>query len=290
MNPNNTVTPPQPYVFKKTPLSEIGDELDTKDSNRKVWLIKIPEKLAQKWKQAKDNQLVGQVIVRSNDNLCIKVENTEYKMDSLAEIPATYILSKEKKPIPAPSTEEETFDTTTPATTSSSTIHRPRKPIEHFNMKLHSSVEKGYLLKMPLTMENILEFQQKVIQSNQIKRSVQVLDEAEEARSTNIFQAPSADLGTDKKLEDKAERMDEDVLRQLLFSKFAEKERWTFKELQDQLKQPQAYLKEKLNEFCDFNRSGPNRNKYELKPQYKITESKKRKRNEKEEEEEEECN
>jgi len=55
---------------------------------------------------------------------------------------------------------------------------------------------------------------------------------------------------------------------ELIFDCFKEKEYWTVLELNDRCKQPVAWLKEVLNQYCDYNNKGPNRQTYELRSEY----------------------
>jgi transcription initiation factor TFIIF subunit beta len=94
----------------------------------------------------------------------------------------------------------------------------------------------------------------------------------------------------------------QDELKNLVFHHFEEREYWPLKELNYHCRQPevrptlscslrswflvsdsgtlmnvflvrwlvlQSFLKEVLKEICEYNRKGPNKSCYELKPQYK---------------------
>ena len=54
-----------------------------------------------------------------------------------------------------------------------------------------------------------------------------------------------------------------------LFSLFREQPRWSSKDLRAQTEQPEAYLKEVLNQIADLHRSGEFNGLYELKPNFK---------------------
>jgi transcription initiation factor TFIIF subunit beta len=68
---------------------------------------------------------------------------------------------------------------------------------------------------------------------------------------------------------DKRERLPKDELLNAIFVLFQTNQFFTLKELIDKTQQPQIWLKEVLNEVCDFHKRGPNVQKYELKAEYK---------------------
>ena len=43
---------------------------------------------------------------------------------------------------------------------------------------------------------------------------------------------------------------------------------WTLKDLKDKTQQPENFLKERLNELCDYEQQGENKGKYQLKPDF----------------------
>ena len=68
--------------------------------------------------------------------------------------------------------------------------------------------------------------------------------------------------------------MDRNDLVSEIFNLFSIKDFWTNKELVVKLDQPENYLKEVLNEMCNFIKSGPRKGSYELKNQYLKTSQK----------------
>lgn len=68
---------------------------------------------------------------------------------------------------------------------------------------------------------------------------------------------------------DKRERLPRGDLLNAIFALYQVNQYYTLKELTEKTQQPQIWLKEVLNEVCDFHRKGPNVQKYELKPEYK---------------------
>lgn len=71
------------------------------------------------------------------------------------------------------------------------------------------------------------------------------------------------------KTEGRASRMDKKVLMKLLFQLFDQYDYWTMKGLKEKTNQPEAYLKECLENIAVMERRGPYALKYRLKDEYK---------------------
>ena len=77
------------------------------------------------------------------------------------------------------------------------------------------------------------------------------------------------DIKNDKKVEkERRTRIDKNELKLKIFNLFSEKNYLTNKEIANQLQQPDSYLKEVLNEICDYISSGANKGCYVLKSDY----------------------
>ena len=64
-------------------------------------------------------------------------------------------------------------------------------------------------------------------------------------------------------------RMPRNQLLDLLFSLFREHEHWSIKPLRERTQQPEAYLKEVLNEIAFMHRSGEHNGTWELMQNFK---------------------
>jgi len=72
---------------------------------------------------------------------------------------------------------------------------------------------------------------------------------------------------------DKRERMPREELIDRVFGGFEKRNYYNLKELIQHTNQPTNYLKEILNEICIYNKRGPNKGLFELKPEYKHRKS-----------------
>lgn len=74
-----------------------------------------------------------------------------------------------------------------------------------------------------------------------------------------------------KPTDNKAHRMSEGDLQSRLFTCFQEHEYWTMKAFRAKLVQPEAFLKQILEEIAVMNKTGPFSGKWSLKPEYKSS-------------------
>ena len=72
-----------------------------------------------------------------------------------------------------------------------------------------------------------------------------------------------------KKLEGKKSRDDKDQVMEMLFALFEKHQYYKINDLVKATKQPVPYLKQILNEICDYNVKNPHRNMWELKAEYR---------------------
>lgn len=72
-------------------------------------------------------------------------------------------------------------------------------------------------------------------------------------------------------LDAKRERLPKEDVMASLFSAFERNSYWRLQGLVDLTNQPVPYLKEILNELCNFNTRGPFKSTYQLKPEYKLS-------------------
>ena len=56
----------------------------------------------------------------------------------------------------------------------------------------------------------------------------------------------------------------------MIFDSFEKHTYWNLKGLVKNTNQPVNYLKEILDEICNYNTRGPYKNTYQLKPEYKM--------------------
>lgn len=67
----------------------------------------------------------------------------------------------------------------------------------------------------------------------------------------------------------KRDRIPEEELLNMIFELFSKQTHWTLRAIEKETNQPVSYLREQLNRLADKETSGPHKNTYALKPEYR---------------------
>ncbi|KAJ3226755.1 hypothetical protein HK099_004173 [Clydaea vesicula] len=267
---------------KSEPVSELEEKKSVQPKKKikmdktedKVWLVKIPKTLAEKWEAFSDagHQLATMkhkaAIGEKPEEITLHIPNATWSED----IPKNYQLKVSNKG----TKNSYVF-----------TENEQGEAEEIFGTVFHEAQ------CTPIMDKEYRDFLKKKSKINEVKqkpvRTVKKMDEKEERKILFIggslkSQKETTNFSTAKKkikTQDKNERMDRDDLINILFQLFSEEDYFSFKSLVERTKQPQQFLKEVLNDICILNKRGPYKQEYGLKPEFKS------KKVEAEEEEEE---
>ena len=232
---------------------ESDDEFFIDKQDTKVWLVKVPTFVAEKWQEASEanpGTELGSVRIYDNtQNVTLTIPEVEWA----AELPKKYNLR---------------FTNLT--------------PLNEFVFKENSAgkaVELAGKVEHEATVGPVMDDEyHEILKRRTAAASVssrvikKVLDKRTEAkiRATGTESTWSA-LKKSKKSAEKRERMPRNELLNILFQQFAEYRYWNFKGISERTQQPQAWLKEILEEVCILNKRGPYTGMYELKPEFRQT-------------------
>ncbi|KAI7865483.1 transcription initiation factor IIF, beta subunit-domain-containing protein [Spinellus fusiger] len=254
-------------LFEDDPgsLDEVVDEEDAEDLkldsvDTKVWLVKVPKFLANKWKSVEqDNVNLGSVRIysqpppgRSSTQISLVLPEN----DGADTIPREYSISI----LPGEVTNKFVFTENEHGGKSvSGTVHHECAA---------TPTQFG-------TYRNIMR--KRVMDAGTPQRTVQVLGQDNQpvfvpGASSSMPNSNFSDFVTAKKPrtdKEKATRMPRNELMDLLFAAFDRYPYWSFKGIVEHTKQPAQYLKEILSEICILNKRGPYAGNYQLKPEYK---------------------
>ncbi|KAI9488212.1 transcription initiation factor IIF, beta subunit-domain-containing protein [Zychaea mexicana] len=280
---DNTTNPDVDALFEDDPgpLDEVvdddDDDLKLDSADTKVWLVKVPKFLADKWKKVdQDNVNLGSVRIYSEAppgrSSAISLVLPENETDN---IPREY------------------------------SIHIPQGEVmnkyvftqgEHGVKSINGTVHHE-CSATPTQFEPYRGIMRKrVLDAGTPQRTVQVLGQNNQPvfvpgassamQSTGfsdfivvlhmckcislicyIVYQQSKKQKTDNK--EKATRMPRNELMDVLFAAFEKYPYWSFKGILEHTKQPSQYLKEVLSEICILNKRGPYASNYQLKPEYK---------------------
>ncbi|KAI8988589.1 transcription initiation factor IIF, beta subunit-domain-containing protein [Mycotypha africana] len=262
MSDNNDVD----SLFEDDPgsLEEVIDEDDAEDlrldeAQTKVWLVKVPKFLAEKWRKIdQDNATLGSVRIynqappgKSNNIALILPEDNstpglprEYSIHiTPGEVRNKFVFTEDQNGGKAISGTVHHECTATPA-------------------------QFG-------TYRNIMR--KRVLEAGTPQRSVQILGQNNQpvfvpGASSSLQDTGFSNFVNTKKQKtekEKATRMPRNELMDLLFAAFDKFPYWSFKGILEHTKQPSQYLKEVLQEICILNKRGPYAGNYQLKPEFK---------------------
>jgi len=263
-------------------------ELDLANCTRDVWLVKVPKYISDRWAKAGPDADVGKLKIRKVPGM--RADVTITLSDAICA-PITGI------------SEAESLNLVRNSSTSQSI------PKEHkFKISNIAAQTLGVFSLTPGDKEHIppipdrIQMEGKVVQRAEctplqsksymnIKR--EAISKAREPvrkvlkidKHVNTFKpvanhAMNIQYEKQKKKEGKKMRDDKDKVTEILFALFEKHQFYNIKDLAQETKQPIAYLKQILNEFCNYNVKPPNRNMWELKPEFRHYKEEKPKKKE----------
>ncbi|KAI8877642.1 transcription initiation factor IIF, beta subunit [Backusella circina FSU 941] len=253
-------------LFEDDPgsLDEVVDEEDAEDLKlddleTKVWLVKIPKFLADKWNNIdQENVNLGSVRIYSQQppNRSSAISLILPDGEATESVPGEYNISI----LPGEVQNKFVFaEDSNSGKSLNGTVH-------------HECSATPVQLR---SYRNIMK--KRVREASTPQRTVQVLGHNNQpvfvpGASSNMPNSSFSDFISPKKQKtdkEKATRMPRNELMDMLFAAFDKYPYWSFKGIAEHTKQPSQYLKEILGEICILNRRGPYTGNYQLKSEFK---------------------
>ncbi|KAJ1943029.1 hypothetical protein EC988_006339 [Linderina pennispora] len=243
------------------------DDLDMAELGNKVWLVKVPKFLADKWRDVDGSgQEIGKVRIfdkpdaKGNSISLIlpdTAENSEIPKDYNLRVVNNQVQNmlifselRDPKEVLKPTS---TLANKPVPTALTGTIHHECTVTPTFNEKYQDIMRR------------------RTVEAGKPVRSVRLL--SDQGRNTSMFrQGENTDFVTAHKKptgDSRMARMDRKDLMDLLFSAFERYPYWSFKGLVEQTKQPAAFLKEVLADVAILNKRGPYAATYSIKPEFR---------------------
>jgi transcription initiation factor TFIIF subunit beta len=141
-------------------------------------------------------------------------------------------------------------------------------------MMIEGKVDKECHMN-PIMDEDYRQIMQKRnVEASKPKRTIQVVDTVEDGHKIGLIKHVNEyELIKAQKArtipEEKKERLPRKEVMDMIFHAFERYPHWNFKGLVERTQQPSVYLKEILSEVAIYNKRGPFKNLYELRPEYK---------------------
>lgn len=243
-------------------FDELADDPDnintgiigTDYANRRVWLVKVPDYLAERLANLEEEgEELGTVKATPNPgggpaNVKLILSPT----GPCGDLPLEYSLQLSR---------------------CEQTMHIFCEDFMGRALMVEGRVEQECQLKPVLSEQYREVMRRRDEAANKPKRSIKVVESATESLLGMVPHVREQEMLLKKKKryepELRKERLPKEEVTDILFRAFERIPHWTFKALVDHCQQPSSYLKDILSEIAIYNGRGPYKNLYELKPEYK---------------------
>lgn len=304
MNVKNEVKAEEDVKFTPPPLDgEDGFDLDMAGLEDRVWLVRLPKFLVDKWNHLDEhtNKRLGQVLIKENtgapgekQKVSLRLSDTpenseiphEYELDIVKEVVNnTFVFTEkdqekkdEKAAAPAASSSVAASSSSAGKVTKPSAFPFARtipKKTTLAGRVIHECTVVPSL--KDANYKKVIQKRKERLQQPPAARVTLLTDLPGVVASSNapnlrghgsqshFMKAPKKDF----KLDGKAVRIERSALLDILFKLFEEYPYWSLKGLKERTKQPEVYLREVLDSMAVLNKSGPYAMKYSLQAEYK---------------------
>jgi transcription initiation factor TFIIF subunit beta len=226
------------------------------NADRKVWLVKVPKFLFEKWSKVSEEGVdLGQLKIKNIPSLKSIDVTLELDDKFSKDLPKNYKLQF--------------------------TNYSPKTGVIPTNEYIFTDNGKGAGVSVEGIVHNeatispiVDEHYRKIMQNrteaaSKPKRQTQVLDEENEKRAHRMTSNDGNSFAMQpirkKTVQEKRERLPRSEVLSLLFQAFEKYDYWNFSGLVDYTHQPQTFLKEILGEIGVLNKRGPNVGLWQLK-------------------------
>jgi len=252
-------------------------DLDLTNSSRDVWLVKVPKYISDRFAKAGPNADVGKLIIKRTPGM--RADVTFTLADSICA-PITGISEQESLNLVRNSStsqaipKDHKFKISSIAsqtlgafsfTPGDKEVHPPVSDKIQIEGKVVQRAECT-----PLGGKSYMNIKREAItKAGEPIRKVKKLDKVVANYKPKANQEANIEYEKKKKAEGKKMRDDKEKVLEVLFALFEKHQYYNIKDLAMETRQPMSYLKQILNEVCDYNVKPPNRNMWELKPEFR---------------------
>lgn len=239
-------------------------ELDVSNADRGVWLVKVPKYIATRWEKAPPNIEVGKLkILKQPGQKCQIGLSLSDSVLNLKE-PGEENIPRDHRLDAAPVTHQTLgVFSHTAASNHDGVIPESEKLCLEGRivqrLECRPYADNTY---MKLKLETIRKASLPTRQVKQLERVVQTYKPVSDHKNNILYTEK-------KKNEGKKARDDKEAVLNMLFAAFEKHQYYNIKDLVKITNQPIVYLKEILNEVCNYNLKNPHKNMWELKPEYR---------------------
>ncbi|KAJ2713435.1 hypothetical protein H4R19_002257 [Coemansia spiralis] len=243
---------------------DIGD-VNLDELGSKVWLVKVPTFLAERWKQAREDGVqLGKMRIydkpdKSGSNISIILNEAE----DYQGIPKEYRMQVTNERVRNMMIFSEERDPTQVLKPTSTQAHKAVPIAMTGTVRHECTITPSYTTDYKRIMRK------RVLDQHLNSRRVQKVKSTDLNRSILGGETTVFDTAQKKaKIDTRMARMEREDLMNTLFACFKSFPYWTLKGLVERTRQPLAYLKEVLGDIAKLNKSGTYTNTYSLKPEF----------------------
>lgn len=226
----------------------------TEHANRRVWLVKVPDFLADRLADL-DEEGLELGVVRATPGAPGQPPQVKLILSPsgpCGDLPLEYDMQLSR---------------------CTQTLHLFCEDVTGSAVMIEGKVEQECQLKPVLDEQYRNMMKKRDEMANKPKRTIQLVDPIADSRQVGLIPHVSEHemlMKRKRKYEPemRKERLPREEVVNMLFNAFDKIPHWNLKALIDHTQQPSVYLKELLGEIAVYNTRGPYKNLYELKPEY----------------------
>jgi len=251
-------------------------DLDLQNANRGVWLVKVPKYIAERWEAGgrKETKDVGKLKITRKPNQKPVVsfslaDELTVAMPNNDEIEQKTAIPKEHTFMVSANSIQTLAVFSVAGSVAAAGDPDPSETPVPDKLSLEGKIVQRAECR-PINDKTYMN-----LKMDSIKRAIQP------KKTTITLKAPvnaykpianhvaNVQYEKNKKLEGKKSRDDKDHVMEMLFALFEKHQYYKINDLVKATKQPVPYLKQILNEICEYNMKNPHRNMWELKAEYR---------------------
>jgi len=226
-------------------------EVNVAKANTKLWLVKVPNFVAEEWLKNAAGTELGKVKIQRREGANQADVSLVLKTDT--SIPKEYDMAPITAPVPM-----EIFSETKDGLLA-------MEGLVQYRFEMKSNINAPEYKQVMAQRRNLAEKKGRPVK---MKSDTDTSSSASKSfTNTLVKRRQQVD---ERGVADKRERLEKTKLLELIFKAFRKQDYWTLKDLNTYCNQPVNYLKEVLSEVCSYNTSGKHKSTYELKPEYRT--------------------
>lgn len=242
--------------------------MDSSNAERRVWLVKVPDFLAEAMNEILDCMTLPGNAPSESELGTVRL----YAPTADAPARVTVILNKDntEELRECPREYELKF------VKSQQKMHLFSETLQDGRATaIEGRVEQECHMKPQLNDEYRAMLLQRTVEANRPRRTVQLVDSRTSAvqvgliphvRESDLLARRRQRLGEP---EQRRERLPEQEVMNLLFKAFEQYPLWSLRGISEHTQQPVVHVREILSKIANYITRGPNKNLYELKPEFK---------------------